>query len=102
MTIKKSYKDLEIYAISLQLFFEIHPLTLLLPKYELNELGSQLRRLADSVVTNIVEGYGRRKYKSEFIRFLIFSYASCLETIIHLSKICHLYPDLKEKYEVYN
>lgn len=101
MTIKKSYKDLEIYTVSLQLFFELHPITLLLPKYELYELGSQLRRSADSVVTNIVEGYGRRKYKADFIRFLVFSHASCLETINHLSKICHLYPDLEEKYEVY-
>ena len=32
------------------------------------ELGSQLRRSSDSVVYNIVEGYGRRKYKADFIR----------------------------------
>jgi four helix bundle protein len=96
MTINNSYKDLKIYAISLQLFFE-HPLTLLLPKYELCELGSQLKRSADSVVTNIVEGYGKRKYKPDFIRFLIFSQASCLNTINHLFKICHLYPDFEEK-----
>jgi four helix bundle protein len=45
------------------------------------ELGSQLKRSSDSVVSNIVEGYGRRRYKADFIRFLVFSYASCLETI---------------------
>jgi four helix bundle protein len=31
-----------------------------------------------------VEGYGRRRYKQEFIRFLVFAHASCGETIDHL------------------
>lgn len=53
----KSYTDLDIYQISLSLFFKIHPSSLLLPKYELYELGSQIRRSSDSVVSNIVEGY---------------------------------------------
>ena len=68
----KSYKDLDIYSISMRLFLEFHPTTLKLPKYELYELGSQLRRSSDSVVSNIVEGYGRRRYKGDFIRFLVF------------------------------
>ncbi|KDN53974.1 four helix bundle protein [Flavobacterium seoulense] len=68
----KSYKDLEIYVNSMNLFLKLHPQTLKLPKYELYELGSQLRRSSDSVVSNIVEGYGRRKYKADFIRFLVF------------------------------
>jgi len=95
----KSYKDLDIYTISLDLFLSLHPKTLKLPKYELYELGSQLRRSSDSVVSNIVEGYGRRKYKAEFIRFLVFSHSSCLETINHIYKITVLYPDLKEDFE---
>ena len=36
----KSYRDLEIYTSSLQLFYQLHPLSLQLPKYELYELGS--------------------------------------------------------------
>lgn len=82
-----SYKDLDIYKISLNLFYEVHPATLLLPKYELYELGSQLRRSFDSVVSNIVEGYGRKRFKAEFIRFLVFSHSSCMETKAHLEKI---------------
>jgi len=39
-----SYKDLDIYKMSLSLFYEVHPMSLKLPKYE---LGSQLRRSAD-------------------------------------------------------
>lgn len=95
----KSYKDLDIYNNSMSLFIALHPTTLKLPKYELYELGSQLRRSSDSIVSNIVEGYGRRKYKADFIRFLVFSHASCLETINHISKITLLYSDLKEDFE---
>ena len=95
----KSYKDLDIYTISIELYLTLHPKTLKLPKYELYELGSQLRRSSDSVVSNIVEGYGRRKYKADFIRFLVFSHASCLETINHIYKITVLYPDLNMEFE---
>ena len=95
----KSYKDLDIYSIGMDLFVALHPKTLKLPKYELYELGSQLRRSSDSVVSNIVEGYGRRKYKADFIRFLVFSHASCIETINHIYKISVLYPDLKMEFD---
>jgi four helix bundle protein len=89
-----SYKDLDIYKMALDLFYEVHPASLLLPKYELYELGSQLRRSSDSVISNIVEGYGRKRYKVEFIRFLVISHSSCLETKEHLEKINHLYKGL--------
>lgn len=95
----ESYKDLDIYNSGMNLFLTLHPITLKLPKYELYELGSQLRRSSDSVVSTIVEGYGRRKYKADFIRFLVFSHASCLETINHIYKITVLYPNLKEGFE---
>ena len=94
----KTYKDLDIYKLGLQLFLEVHGATLKLPKYELYELGSQLRRSADSVVSNIVEGYGRRNYKADYVRFLIFSHSSCLETINHLHKLGILYPDFKTNF----
>ena len=37
--------------------------------------------------SNIVEGYGRRRYKQEFIRFLTYSLASCDETTDHLETL---------------
>jgi len=94
-----SYKNLEIYNLSLELFYRVHSLSLQLPKYELFELGSQIRRSADSVVTNIVEGYGRRMYKAEYVRFLIFAHSSNDETINHIIKIKTLYPDLREDFQ---
>lgn len=43
-----------------------------------------------------MEGYGRRKYKNDFIKFLVYSHASCDETISQLEMIKALYPQKKE------
>lgn len=51
------------------------------------EEGSQIRRSSKSVKSNIVEGYGRRRHTAEYIRFLDYSYASCLESIDHLETL---------------
>ena len=58
-----------------------------LPKFEMYEEVSQIRRSVKSVKANIVEGYGRRRYKNEYVRFLTFSHASCDETIDHLETL---------------
>ena len=49
------------------------------------EEGSQIRRSMKSVKSAIVEGYGRRRYKQEFI--LTFAIASNDETIDHLETL---------------
>ncbi len=41
---KKSYEDLEIFQQSYSLAMKIHNMTMNLPKYELYEEGSQIRR----------------------------------------------------------
>ncbi|MCX6233569.1 MAG: four helix bundle protein [Bacteroidetes bacterium] len=92
----KSYRDLEIYNLSFTLAIEVHQMTLKLPKYELFELGSQIRRSSKSIISNIVEGYGRKRYQADFIRFLIFAHASCDETISHLRMIHEIH--FKDKY----
>jgi four helix bundle protein len=58
-----------------------------LPKLETYEEASQIRRSVKSIRSNIVEGYGRRRYKLEFIRFLTYAHASCDETIDHLETL---------------
>jgi four helix bundle protein len=82
-----SYKDLEIYQKSFTMAVNLHNMTLELPKFELFEEGSQIRRSSKSIVVNIVEGFGRRRYKNEFIRFLTLAHASCDETKVHLNFI---------------
>ena len=66
-----SYKKLEIWQEAREIVIDIHKMTLeKLPAFEYYEEGSQIRRSIKSVKSNIVEGYGRRRYKQEFIKFL--------------------------------
>jgi four helix bundle protein len=82
------YKKLRIWQDSRELTIAIHGMTLRnLPKFEMYEEGSQIRRSMKSVKSNIVEGFGRRRHKAEYIRFLDFSYASALETVDHLETL---------------
>lgn len=83
----KNYKDLEIYKMSYDLAIKLHKMSLRLPQYEMYEEGSQLRRSSKGVTSCIVEGYGRKKYKADFIKFLTYAHASCDETILHLNFI---------------
>ena len=83
----KSYRDLEIYQKAYELAIQVHEMSLKLPSYELYEQGSQIRRASKSIKDNIVEGYGRRRYKQDFIRFLIYAQSSCDETISQLNMI---------------
>ncbi|MCP4179646.1 MAG: four helix bundle protein [bacterium] len=92
----KGYKYFEIYKQTHKLGIDIHYLSLRLPKYELYETGSQIRRSSKSISANIVKGYGRRRYHAEYIRFLIFALSSCDETIEWLEYIKDCYPEFSE------
>jgi len=95
----KSYKDLEIYTLSYELALKVHKLTMILPKYETYEEGSQIRRSSKSITSNIAEGYGRRRYKADFIKFLIYSHSSCDETILHLNFLKDTHENLNQNME---
>lgn len=83
-----NYKNLVIWQLARELVIDIHKMTLdKLPKFESFEEGSQIRRSIKSVKSSIVEGYGRRRYKQEFIRYLHFAIASNDETIDHLETL---------------
>ena len=90
------YKELEIYRIAFDLAIKVHHASLKLPKFEIFEQGSQIRRSSKSVKDTISEGYGRRRYKSDYIKFLIYSQASCDESINHLETLVILYPDIQD------
>jgi len=80
-----SYRNLDVWQLARSLTTEIHTMTIQsLPKHEMYEVGSQIRRSIKSVRSNIVEGYGRRRYKQDFIRFLTYAISSCDETRDHL------------------
>ena len=83
-----SYKNLEIWKLSKEVVIEIHEMSLQkLPKHEMYEVGTQIRRSSKSVKSNIVERYGRRYYKQEFIHHLIIAIASNDETLDHLETL---------------
>lgn len=80
-----SYENSALYRLAKQMAVELHKLTLNeLPKFEMYEQGSQIRRSSKSIVANFVEGYGRQHYPSEYIKFLTYALASCDETKAHL------------------
>jgi len=62
-------------------------MSLNLPKFELYETGSQIRRSSKSTKATIVEGYGRPIYKSEFSKFLVYASSSNDETRDHLETL---------------
>ena len=104
-----SYKNMEIWQEARSIVIDIHMMTVkLLPAFELYEEGSQIRRSIKSVKSNLVEGYGRRRYKQEFIRFLIYAQASCDETTDHLETLFEteslkdekLYHDLQNRLQI--
>ncbi|MCP4629882.1 MAG: four helix bundle protein [bacterium] len=81
----RSYRDLEICQLSYDLAVKIHRLTVKLPNYEQYEEGRQIRKSSKGITSCIVEGYGRKRYKADFLKFLTYSHASCDETIVHLN-----------------
>lgn len=78
------YKNLTIWALARDLSIEIHDMTMSLPQFEMFEEGKQIRKSSKNVRSVIVEGYGRRYYKQDFIKFLIYALASNSETLDHL------------------
>ncbi|MDZ7361849.1 MAG: four helix bundle protein [candidate division KSB1 bacterium] len=84
----RSYRDLEIWKMARELVPVVHKMTLeKLPKFEMYEEGSQMRRSSKSISSNIVEGHGRRRYKNDFIKFLTYALSSCDETRDHIEML---------------
>ena len=101
-----SYRNLEVRRFAQELVIDIHKMTLnKLPKFEMFEEGSQIRRSIKSVRSTIVEGYGRRRYKQEFLRFLCCAIVTNDETIDHQETLFetqslkdeHLYRNLSSR-----
>lgn len=104
----QSYKDLEIFQLSKALAIRVHRMTLeRLPKFEMFEEGSQIRRSCKSIEINIVEGFGRKRYQGEYVKYLTYALSECDETKEHLNLLFEtgsltdqtLYQDLYQSYE---
>jgi four helix bundle protein len=80
----RPHEMLEVYRLAHALAIQVHGVSLKLPKHELYEEGSQIRRSAKSVSSQIVEGHALRRYKPEYLHYLARAYGSAEETIEHL------------------
>lgn len=81
----RPHEQLEVYRLAHGLGLRVHAITLKLPKFELYEEGSQVRRSSKSVSSQIVEGHALRQYKAEYLHYLARAYGSAEETIEHLT-----------------
>ena len=83
----KSFKDLQVWKVSMDLVTEIYKTTDKFPKSEVYGLTNQIRRSSVSIPSNIAEGSGRKNTK-EYLYFLYVSKGSLaeLETQIEISR----------------
>lgn len=83
----KSYRDLRVWQLALDLAPEVYKLAQSLPKHEQYALADQMRRAAISVPANIAEGQARR-HRREFLRYLSIARGSLaeLETLLVLAE----------------
>ncbi len=81
---ESGYEKLEIYRLPKDLAVSVHKMSMKLPKHEMYEEGSQIRRSSKSVPANIVEGYCLRRHSNEYLQFLHRAFASSEETLLHL------------------
>jgi four helix bundle protein len=79
----KSYRDLDVWMLSMDLAEKLYRATSGFPASELYGMTTQIRRASVSIPANIAEGYGRET-TAYFIQFLRISQGSVKELETHL------------------
>ncbi|MFN0159135.1 MAG: four helix bundle protein [Bacteroidota bacterium] len=100
----ESYSDLEAYQKLVELHITVHELTMSFPKFEMYELGSQLRRSSNSAPANLAEGWNNR-HINLYLEGINRALGELRETVHHLS-VAHrkrylteeLHRNLNERY----
>ena len=77
-------EDLEVYKRLCKLAIEIHELSMSFPKFEIYELGSQLRRSSNSAPANLAEGFGN-KHTNIYLETISRAQGEIRETKHHMS-----------------
>lgn len=75
--------DLKVYTKLCDLNQQVYDLSLTFPKFETYELGSQIRRSANSIPANLAEGFGN-KHTNMYLETISRSQGELRETIHHL------------------
>ena len=79
----KNFKDLEVYQRASKLFPKVYRMVRAWSAADQRELGSQIIRAANSIHSNVAEGYG--KSVADFKRYLGMAIGSCDELVSHLN-----------------
>jgi four helix bundle protein len=91
----KSFRDLEVWRLGLDLVETIYRCTAEFPKSETYGLTAQMRSAAVSIPSNIAEGQARTSSK-EFLHFISFALGSLAELETQLELATRLgYPDAR-------
>ena len=75
--------DLQVYRRLVDLHLRVHELSLTFPKFELFELGSQMRRSSNSAPANIAEGFNN-KHRNIYLESISRALGEIRETQHHL------------------
>lgn len=90
--------ELEVYNKALELLPELYKLLTFIPKDEF-DLKTQIRKAAQSVPSNIAEGFGKKNSSKEFKRFLQIALGSNDELVSHLRIVQIIQPYLQPSIE---
>jgi four helix bundle protein len=82
-----SYRNLQIWILAREIVIGVHEMSMKLPKVEMYEEGSQIRKSSKTTKATIVEGYRRRRYKQDWIKFIVYALSSNDETLDHLENL---------------
>ena len=80
----KSFEDLVVFQRAYKVSLEIHKVSTGFPKMEQYGLAEQIRRASKSIPAKLAEGYGKRRSKAEFKRFIQMSIGSADEMRVWL------------------
>ncbi|MBI2196827.1 four helix bundle protein [Candidatus Daviesbacteria bacterium] len=97
----KSFEDLEVWQLSVELAVKIYQLLSFFPKEEKYGIIDQLKRAIVSISANIAESFGRFHYKDS-VKFLYNARGSLQESRSHLLVAEKLGQIPKSKYEEYS
>jgi len=75
--------DLKVYRRLVELHLRVHDLSLTFPKFEMYELGSQMRRSSNSAPANVAEGFNN-KHKNIYLESISRALGEIRETQHHL------------------
>jgi four helix bundle protein len=83
----RTFRDLNIWKVGIELVKDVYRLTEKFPKQEMYGIVSQMRRSAVSIPSNVAEGF-KRYHNKEYRQFLYVTLGSCaeLETQITIAK----------------